>query len=196
MKQSTPHPATLYVPATRYVHLKWNTQWHLSGTSPRRLGGTSSRRPIGMTSHQYLSTTPQLSLKWNTQRCLSGTSQDVSMVLIHDVPLVRLYDVSCNSQMKNPITSLWYISTTSESYNALPLLRSLLRFQITLSWPPASRFSRLIYASNQTSHFSGIHQEGIKGNSLNYKLGEILLHVKTASYINNICGIFCVDIYF
>ena len=42
--------------------------------------------------------------------------QDVSVVRIHDVPLVRLSDVSCNSQMKHPITSLWYVSTTSQSY--------------------------------------------------------------------------------
>ena len=39
--------------------------------------------------------------------------QDVSVVRIHYVPLVRLYDVFCNSQMKYPITSLWYVCTTS-----------------------------------------------------------------------------------
>ena len=42
--------------------------------------------------------------------------QDVSVVRIHEVPLVRLYDVSCNFQMKHPITSLWYVSTTSQGY--------------------------------------------------------------------------------
>ena len=42
--------------------------------------------------------------------------QDVSVVRIHDVPLVRPYDVSCKSQMKQPLTSLWYVSTTSQSY--------------------------------------------------------------------------------
>ena len=42
--------------------------------------------------------------------------QDVSVVRFHDVPLVRLYDVSCNSQMKHPITLLWYVSTTPRSY--------------------------------------------------------------------------------
>ena len=42
--------------------------------------------------------------------------QDVSVVRIHDVPLVRIYDVSSNSQMKHPITSLRYVSTTSQSY--------------------------------------------------------------------------------
>ena len=42
--------------------------------------------------------------------------QDISVVRIHDVPLVSLYDVSCKSQMKHPITSLWYVSITSQSY--------------------------------------------------------------------------------
>ena len=49
--------------------------------------------------------------------------QDVSMVRVHDVPIVRLYDVSCNSQTKHPITSQWYVSTTSQSYVvAMPCL--------------------------------------------------------------------------
>ena len=42
--------------------------------------------------------------------------QDVSVIRIHDVPLARLYDVSYNSQMKHPLTSLWYVSPTSRSY--------------------------------------------------------------------------------
>ena len=33
-------------------------------------------------------------------------------------------------------------------------------------------------------------------NSLDYKLAEILLHVKTVLYINNICSVYCLDIYF
>ena len=32
--------------------------------------------------------------------------QEISVVGIHDVPLVHLYDVSCKSQMKHPITLL------------------------------------------------------------------------------------------
>ena len=55
--------------------------------------------------------------------------QDVSMVLLHDVllvcrddvswgrnddvPSIRLHDVSNKSQMKHPMTSQWYVSTTS-----------------------------------------------------------------------------------
>ena len=58
--------------------------------------------------------------------------QDVSVVHLHDVllvcrddvsrgrnddvPSVRLHDVSNKSQMKHPITSLWYVSTASQSY--------------------------------------------------------------------------------
>ena len=42
--------------------------------------------------------------------------QDVSAARIHHVPLVRLYDVSCKSQIKHQITLLWYVSTTSPSY--------------------------------------------------------------------------------
>ena len=78
--------------------------------------------------------------------------------------------------------------------DALSLLRSLLHFQITLSWPPSSRFSSFIYTSNQTPHFSSTNQEGNKRSSLDYKLVELLLHLKTASYINNICNISCVSL--
>ena len=42
--------------------------------------------------------------------------QDVSVARIHHVPLVRLYDVSCKSQIKQQIMLLWYVSTTSRSY--------------------------------------------------------------------------------
>ena len=62
--------------------------------------------------------------------------QDVSVVCIHDVPLVRFCDVSCNSQMKHPTTSLWYVSTTSRSYvvtTPYPVYCLYYVFQITLS---------------------------------------------------------------
>ena len=118
---------SLYVPATSHVSLKWNTQRRLTGTLPRRLSGTSSRRLIWYvvttshgdvmtTSHQYVSTTSQANLKWNTHDVSVIRHEDVSVVCIHDVPLVRLYDVFCSSQMKHPITLLWYFSTMSRSY--------------------------------------------------------------------------------
>ena len=44
--------------------------------------------------------------------------QDVSVQRIHDVPLVPLRpkDVSCKSQMKHPLTYLWYVSTKPASH--------------------------------------------------------------------------------
>ena len=42
--------------------------------------------------------------------------QDISVVPIHDVLLVRLYDVSCYSQMKHQISPRWYVSNKSQSY--------------------------------------------------------------------------------
>ena len=92
-------------------------QWYVFTTSYWYVV-TTSQGDVMTTSHQYVSTASQISLKWNTQRHSVVRHQDVSVVRIHDVPLVRLYDVSCNSQMKHPITSLWYVSTTSQSYVA------------------------------------------------------------------------------
>ena len=63
-------------------------------TSPRRLKQVSNETPNDVSVVRH---------------------QDVSVARIHNVPLVQLYDVSCNSQMKHPITSLWYASTTSRS---------------------------------------------------------------------------------
>ena len=55
-------------------------------------------------------------------------------------------------------------------------------------------FRHQIKQSNQTPHFSSTNQVGKKRSSLDYKLVERLLHLKTASYINNICNNSCVDI--
>ena len=56
--------------------------------------------------------------------------------------------------------------------------RSLLHIQITLSELPSSRFLDLI--SNQTPNFFSTNQEGNNKSSLDYKLAELLLHLKTA----------------
>ena len=71
--------------------------------------------------------------------------QDVSVVRVLDVPLVRLYDVSCKSQIKQSV----HRCGTSPSRLRVTLLRrliirSLLRFQVTLSLPPSGRFPLLI----------------------------------------------------
>ena len=42
--------------------------------------------------------------------------QDVSVVPIHNVPLLSPYDVSCKSQMKHLIMLLRYVSTMPQSY--------------------------------------------------------------------------------
>ena len=89
------------------------SQWYVF-TTPYCYVVMASHRDVVATSHQYASTMPQTSLKWNTQWRLSGMSLR-PLSGSHHVPLVRLYDVFCNSQMKHPITSLWYVSTTSWS---------------------------------------------------------------------------------
>ena len=80
----------------------------------------------------YVPATSQARLKWNTNDISVERRQDVSVVRVHDVPLVRLYCVFCISQMKYPMTSLWYVSTMCRSYVVvMSLLRSLQCFQIT-----------------------------------------------------------------
>ena len=91
------------------------SQWYVF-TTTYWYNVTRSHGHVMTTSHQYVPTTSQISLEWNTKRHLSGTPPRRLSVRIHDVPLLRLDDVFCNSQMKHPITSLWYISTTSRSY--------------------------------------------------------------------------------
>ena len=68
--------------------------------------------------------------------------QDVSVVSIYNIPLVRLYDVFFKSQIKYSTTSLWYVSTTPQCYVFLRHLvsKSLLRFQVTLLLLPSARF--------------------------------------------------------
>ena len=55
---------------------------------------TMSQKRRTTTSHQYASTTSQTCLRWNTQQHL---------------------DISCKSKMKQPMTLLWYVCTTSPS---------------------------------------------------------------------------------
>ena len=98
---------------------RWNvtktSQWDVSTTSYWNVV-TTSQSNVTTTSHQYVSTTSQKSLKWNTQRCPSGTLPRRLMVRIYNVPLARLYDVCCKSQIKHRKMLLWYVSTTSWSY--------------------------------------------------------------------------------
>ena len=112
---------SLYVPEMPQVCLKWNTQRRLSGTSPRRLSGTSLWRLVRMSRRLLKLTFSWSPISMSPRRLktsLNWKPNNVSVVHIHDIPLVSLYDVSCHSQMKHPITLLWYISTTSWSYVA------------------------------------------------------------------------------
>ena len=91
------------------------SQWNVAKTSQQYVFMVSywyavrtSQGDVMKMPHQQVSTT--------SQQVSNEIPNNVSGVRIHDVPLVRLYDVSCNSQMKHPITSLWYVSTTSRSY--------------------------------------------------------------------------------
>ena len=152
---------------------------------------TTSQGDIMTTSHQYVSPTSQISLKWNPQRRLSGTSPRRLSGTYPRRP-VRLYKFSCNPQIKHAITSLWYVSTTSRSYVvATPYIFYGLYYVFRL----------LCYDLHLTGfHVSFNHQikdhiflVPTKTSSFDYKL-ELLLHLKTASYINNICNIYCVDI--
>ena len=129
--------------------------------------------------------------------------QDVPVVRVHDAPLVRLNNVFCNSQRKQQITSPWYVSTTfrscfcfvSRCLVSTTVSTTFLNYFLKLFVQITSgRFSRLIWISNQTLNCSSINQEGNQRSSLGCKLVELLLHLKTASYTNNICNIFCVDI--
>ena len=153
-----------------------------------------SQGDVMTTSHQYVSTTSQISLKWITQQCLSGMSPRRLSGTYAQRPIsTSLWRLLPNETPNNvAVVRLNHVSEL-RCRDALSLLRSLLRFQITLSWPPSGRFSSFIYTSNQTPHFSSTNQEGNKRSSLDYKLVELLLHLKTASYINNICNIFCVN---
>ena len=157
-------------PTTSQLNVAKTSQWYVFTTSCLHVV-TTCQGNVMTTSHQYVSTTSQISLKSSTQRRLSGMSPRRH---IHDVPLVDLYDVSCNSQRKHPITSLWYVSTTPRSYFvATHCLYYGLYYVFKL-------LSRDLY--NQTLHFSSTNQEGNKRISLDYKLMELLLHLKDCQH--------------
>ena len=120
--------------------------------------------------------------------------QDVTVVRINDVPLARLYDVSGKSQIKHPKTLLWYVSTTSRSYVLLVGLYYTFKLLCrNLHLVGSSRFLGLI--SDQIPNFFSTNQEGNKKSSLNYKLAELLLHLKTALYNNDACNTLYIYIY-
>ena len=86
-------------PTTSQWNIAKTSEWYVSTTFYWNVVTTSSE-DVTTTSHHYVFTTSQKSLKWNTQWRLSGTSaRRLCNKHIHDVPLVRLYNVSCKSQL-------------------------------------------------------------------------------------------------
>ena len=107
MKNLTTAPWT--VTKTSHCHTFTPSYWNVV---------MMSHGDVMMTSHQFVSMTSQISLKWVSSlkhpATLSGTSP--RMECIHNVPLVRLCNISSNFQMKHPITWPWYVFTTSQNY--------------------------------------------------------------------------------
>ena len=71
--------------------------------------------------------------------------RDVALVCYQDVPLVSLYDVSCKSHMKHPMTLLRYFSTTSPSYVVPKLCQqvsttSLSYFAVASNWQVSTSY--------------------------------------------------------
>ena len=112
------------------------------------------------------------------------THNDVSVVHRQDVSMVSLYDVAlerCNhnvlskSQLKNPMT-----------------LRGMSAPRL---WINSQIIVRIIVSSsNQTPFFPSTNTKGNKKKNLDSKIAELILHVKTAIFINNTYNIYYVDI--
>ena len=94
-----------------------------------------------------VSTTSQTSLKWNTQRRLRCTTpRHLSGTCLRrpiSTFIQRLLE-ALNETLNNVVVVRLHHVSKLRCRHALSLLRSLLHFQITLSWPPSGRFSRLI----------------------------------------------------
>ena len=108
------------------------------------------------------------------------THNDVSVVHRQDVSMVSLYDVAlerCNhnvlskSQLKNPMT-----------------LRGMSAPRL---WINSQIIVRIIVScSNQTPFFPSTNTKGNKKKNLDCKIAELILHVKTAIFINNTYNIY------
>ena len=104
-------------PTTSQWNIAETSQWYVF-TASYWYVATTPQGDVMTTSHQYVSTTSQISLKWNTQRRLSGTSPRRLSGTYPERTICTspVHNISCNSQMKHSITSLWYVSTMSQSY--------------------------------------------------------------------------------
>ena len=133
-------------PTTSQWNFAKTSQWCVSTTSYWNVI-TTSQKDVTTTPHHYVSTTSQTSLKWNTQRRLSGTLPRCLSVMYPWGPistsLRRLLKLPNETPSNVAVVRLHHTSKLC-CRDALSLLQSLLRFQITLSWPLSGRFSRLI----------------------------------------------------
>ena len=116
--------------------------------------------------------------------------QDVSVVRIHDVPLLRLYNVSCKSQTKHPnnvaVVRLHHVSELRccaglYVFKLLCHELNLVGFHASFKYQIKHQCF-LVLTKRET-----ITVVWIK------KLAVILLHLITVTCINNICNIYCVD---
>ena len=115
---STPHPATRRrsdVVTTSLCTSQWRRRY-VSNETPNDVT-VERRQDVSVVPLHDVLLVCRVDVPWERNDDVPSVRlHDVSVVRIHHVPLVRLYDVFCNSQIKHPITSLWYVSTTSWSH--------------------------------------------------------------------------------
>ena len=130
-------------PTTSLWNVAKTSQGYFSAT-PYWNAVATSQEDVTTTSHQYVFTTSQTCLKWNTQRRLISTS------------IRRLDGTYPPRRISTSLRRLLLVSnkTTINVAVVRPRLRvtlswclfnrSLLCFEVTLSWLPSGRFTRLI----------------------------------------------------
>ena len=128
-------------------------------------------------------------------------------------PMTSQWNVAKTAQWYVSTTSHWYVVTmsqgdimttshqyvsTSQSYIvATPCLYYGVYYVFKLLCHDLQLVGFHISFKHRIKHHIVVPTRSEKRrSSFHYKLVELLLHLKNASYINNICNIFCVDIYF
>ena len=109
-----------YLPATLQVRLKSSTQRHCKEVSVLRLHDFTLKLRDNVSSGCNINVSSQVSTR--SQKVSNETINSnsvvhhlyVSAVPIHDFPLVSLYNAPFKSQMKHPMTLLWYVFTTGQ----------------------------------------------------------------------------------
>ena len=115
---------------------------------------------------------------------LPTRQQDVAAMLQRCLS-VRPSDVAGTSQMKHPTTSQWYVFPMSYWF-----VMTTSHGDVMTSSHQCVSVTFHVSFKHQIKHFSSTNQVGNKGSSLVYKLVELLLNLKTASYNINICNKF------